>query len=82
VLRLNFFNAEPMSDDDEGEPTLALAGDIDDDTLVLRGDIEDTLELAGGDMVEVVAEVDDDDLLVNVGVDVTRGGGSGAVKGC
>ena len=49
---------------------------------MLRGDIEDTLELAGGDMVEVVAEVDDDDLLVNVGVDVTRGGGSGAVKGC
>ena len=78
MLRLNFFNAEPMSEDDEGEPTLALAGDIDDDTLVLRGDIEDTLELAGGDMVEV----DDDDLLVNIGVDVTRGGGSGAVKGC
>ena len=82
MLRLNFFNAEPMSEDDEGEPTLALAGDIDDDTLVLRGDIDDTLELAGGDMVEVDAEVDDDDLLVNVGVDVTRAGGSGAVKGC
>ena len=74
MLRLNFFNAEPMSEDDEGEPTLALAGDIDDDTLVLRGDIDDdTLELSG---------VDDDDLLVNVGVDVTRGGGSSAVKGC
>ena len=39
MLRLNFFNAEPMSEDDEGEPTLALAGDIDDDTFV--GDIDD-----------------------------------------